>query len=67
MVHRPYDPPTMKFKLREARQAEKEDRSSNEKESRMIAERLGFQTLNSKQSQHYQPSNQGKPCPSANC
>jgi len=39
LVHRPYDPPTTKFRLREARQAEKEDRSSNEKESKMIAER----------------------------
>eukprot|EP00983_Pelagomonas_calceolata_P050056 1141786-Pelagomonas_calceolata.AAC.1 len=37
--HRPYDHPTAKFKLREARQAEKEDRSSNEKESRMKPER----------------------------
>eukprot|EP00983_Pelagomonas_calceolata_P028186 882850-Pelagomonas_calceolata.AAC.3 len=46
---------TIKFRLREARQAEKEDRSGNEKESKMIAERLGFQTFN-KQSQHCQPS-----------
>eukprot|EP00983_Pelagomonas_calceolata_P050878 1142177-Pelagomonas_calceolata.AAC.1 len=57
----------MKFRLREARQAEKEDRSSSKKESRMIAERLEFQTFNSKQSQHCQPFNQGKPCPAANC
>eukprot|EP00983_Pelagomonas_calceolata_P041027 1137864-Pelagomonas_calceolata.AAC.1 len=33
LVHRPHDPPTTKFRLREARQAEKEDRSSNKKES----------------------------------
>eukprot|EP00983_Pelagomonas_calceolata_P056434 1144584-Pelagomonas_calceolata.AAC.2 len=51
LVHRPYDPPTTKFRLREARQAGKEDRSSNERESRMIAERLEFQIFNSKQSQ----------------
>eukprot|EP00983_Pelagomonas_calceolata_P047296 1140565-Pelagomonas_calceolata.AAC.1 len=29
----------------------------------MIAERLEFQTFSSKQSQHCQPPNQGKPCP----
>eukprot|EP00983_Pelagomonas_calceolata_P120771 1160736-Pelagomonas_calceolata.AAC.16 len=34
LVHRPYDHPTTKFRLSEAQQAEKEDRSSNEKESR---------------------------------
>eukprot|EP00967_Tisochrysis_lutea_P058562 scaffold74504_cov17-Tisochrysis_lutea.AAC.1 len=28
----------------------------------MIAERLECQTFNSKQSQHGQPANQGKPC-----
>eukprot|EP00983_Pelagomonas_calceolata_P124100 1161073-Pelagomonas_calceolata.AAC.7 len=48
-------------------QAEKEDGSSNEKESRMIARRLEFQTFYNKQSQHCQPSNQGKPCPAAKC
>eukprot|EP00983_Pelagomonas_calceolata_P067010 1149313-Pelagomonas_calceolata.AAC.5 len=37
---RPDDLPTTKFRLREVRQAEKEDRSSNKKESRMIAEIL---------------------------
>eukprot|EP00983_Pelagomonas_calceolata_P016914 532421-Pelagomonas_calceolata.AAC.1 len=37
--------------MREARQAEKEQRSSNEKGSRMIAERLEFQTFNNKQRQ----------------
>eukprot|EP00983_Pelagomonas_calceolata_P060020 1146192-Pelagomonas_calceolata.AAC.1 len=67
LVQGPYDHPTTKFRLREERQAEKEDRSSNEKESRMIAKRLEFQTFNSKQSQHCQPPNQGKPCPAANC
>eukprot|EP00983_Pelagomonas_calceolata_P066095 1148865-Pelagomonas_calceolata.AAC.1 len=67
-VHRPNDHPTTKFRQREARQAEKDDRSSNEKKkSRMIAERLEFQTFNNKQSQHCQPSNQGKPCPAAVC
>eukprot|EP00983_Pelagomonas_calceolata_P050844 1142160-Pelagomonas_calceolata.AAC.3 len=44
----------------EVQQAEKEDRSSNEKKSRMIAERLEFQTFklkfNNKQIQHCQPS-----------
>eukprot|EP00983_Pelagomonas_calceolata_P120887 1160745-Pelagomonas_calceolata.AAC.19 len=67
LVHRPYDPPTTNSRLREARQAEKEDGSSNEKESRMIAERLEFQTFNNKQGQHCQPSSQGKPCPAAVC
>eukprot|EP00983_Pelagomonas_calceolata_P125430 1161211-Pelagomonas_calceolata.AAC.2 len=38
-------------RLRGAQQAEKEDRSSNEKESKMKAERLEFQTFNSEQSQ----------------
>eukprot|EP00983_Pelagomonas_calceolata_P046760 1140331-Pelagomonas_calceolata.AAC.1 len=61
LVHRPYDHFTTKFRVREVRQAEKEDRSSNEKESRMIAERLEFQTFDNKQSQHCQPFNQGKP------
>eukprot|EP00983_Pelagomonas_calceolata_P051882 1142609-Pelagomonas_calceolata.AAC.8 len=45
LVQRPYDHPTTKFRLREVRQAEKEDRSNDEKESRMIAERLVFETL----------------------
>jgi len=49
-VHKLYDLPTTKFRLREARQAEKEDGSSNENESKMIAERLEFQTFSSKQS-----------------
>eukprot|EP00983_Pelagomonas_calceolata_P080471 1155152-Pelagomonas_calceolata.AAC.2 len=40
--NRPYDHPTTKFRPREVRQAEKEDRSSNEKESRITAERLGL-------------------------
>eukprot|EP00983_Pelagomonas_calceolata_P052691 1142957-Pelagomonas_calceolata.AAC.4 len=61
LLHRPYDHPTTKLRLRQARQAEKENRSSNEEESRMLAERLEFQTFNNKQSQHCQPSNQGKP------
>eukprot|EP00983_Pelagomonas_calceolata_P072984 1151962-Pelagomonas_calceolata.AAC.1 len=42
-----YDLPTTEFRLREAQQAEKEDRSSDEEESKMIAEtfseRLEFQ------------------------
>eukprot|EP00983_Pelagomonas_calceolata_P124614 1161126-Pelagomonas_calceolata.AAC.7 len=42
LVHIPYDHPTSKFRLREVWQAEKEDRLSNKKESRMIAERLEF-------------------------
>eukprot|EP00983_Pelagomonas_calceolata_P079017 1154486-Pelagomonas_calceolata.AAC.1 len=66
LVQRPYDHPTTKFRLREVWQAEDEDRSRNEIESKMIAERLEFQTFN-KQSQHCQPSNQGKPCPAAFC
>eukprot|EP00983_Pelagomonas_calceolata_P039669 1137280-Pelagomonas_calceolata.AAC.2 len=68
LVHRPYDHPATKFRLREVRQAEKY-RSSNEKESNMIAERLEFQTFNNKQNRRCQSSNwnQGKPCPAAVC
>eukprot|EP00983_Pelagomonas_calceolata_P005255 171598-Pelagomonas_calceolata.AAC.2 len=51
LVQRPYDHPTTKFRLREVRQAENKDRFSNEKGSKMIAERLEFQTFYSKQSQ----------------
>eukprot|EP00983_Pelagomonas_calceolata_P130747 1161712-Pelagomonas_calceolata.AAC.1 len=67
MVQRPYDHPTTKFRMREARQVENKDGSSNEKESELIVQRLEFQNFNRKQSQHCQPSNQGKPCPAANC
>eukprot|EP00983_Pelagomonas_calceolata_P055513 1144177-Pelagomonas_calceolata.AAC.5 len=53
LLHRPYDHPITKCRLREVRQAEKKDRSSKEKESRMKAERLEFQTCSNKQSQHW--------------
>eukprot|EP00983_Pelagomonas_calceolata_P045869 1139900-Pelagomonas_calceolata.AAC.11 len=46
-----HDPTTSKLRSKEARQAEKEDGSSNKKESKMKAERLEFQAFNSKQSQ----------------
>eukprot|EP00983_Pelagomonas_calceolata_P007667 248850-Pelagomonas_calceolata.AAC.1 len=58
----------MKVKLREVQQAEKEDKSRKQKESRirvltacMLAQfnrsdRPEFQTFNNKQSQHCQPS-----------
>jgi len=52
-VHRPYGLPTTKFRLREVQQAEKEDRSSNKKESRIKAERPEVQTFNNKQSQRF--------------
>eukprot|EP00983_Pelagomonas_calceolata_P002745 91368-Pelagomonas_calceolata.AAC.1 len=51
----------MKFRLREAQQERKKTGSATRKESRMITERLEFQTFNNKQSQHCQPFNQGKP------
>eukprot|EP00983_Pelagomonas_calceolata_P046063 1139990-Pelagomonas_calceolata.AAC.1 len=50
LVQRLYDLPATKFRLKELQQAEKEERYSNEKESKMMAERLEFQTYNSKQS-----------------
>eukprot|EP00983_Pelagomonas_calceolata_P031431 985852-Pelagomonas_calceolata.AAC.1 len=65
---KPYDP-MPQFKQR----AEKENRSSNEKESKMKAEKLLCQTLNSKQIQaHWQSachlrSPFGKPCLAAYC
>eukprot|EP00983_Pelagomonas_calceolata_P074285 1152493-Pelagomonas_calceolata.AAC.11 len=50
-VHRPYNLrvgrlPAKKFRLRKAWQAEKEERSSNEKERKMIDKRLESQTFN---------------------
>eukprot|EP00983_Pelagomonas_calceolata_P066412 1149028-Pelagomonas_calceolata.AAC.2 len=45
--------PTTKFRLGEVQQAEKENRSSNKKERKMIAERQEFQIFNSKQQVMY--------------
>eukprot|EP00983_Pelagomonas_calceolata_P037595 1136412-Pelagomonas_calceolata.AAC.1 len=55
---RPYG--TTESRLRGAWQAEIEGRTNNKKWSNMKAERLKLRTLNSKQSQHCQPANQGK-------
>eukprot|EP00983_Pelagomonas_calceolata_P075345 1152970-Pelagomonas_calceolata.AAC.2 len=58
-------PPHHNFRRREAQQAENEDRSSNEKESKMIAGRLELQTFSSKQSQAQSACQPRKAMPSS--